>query len=958
MLPASRSVPLRYGFALLATAIVAALRIQLSNYLGEGVPFIFFFPVVTLTAWYGGLGPGLFSTFLSVAAAAFFLFPPHYSFAVGSLRDVFQIAMFVVGGIFISWICENLRSANVRALGLNDLRERALLAEQSARSEAEDQRKQITGILESMTDGFAAVDADYRFTYVNPRAEELSGRKMEDLFGKTVWEVFPVLQNTEYGQQADRVIEERVPVNFEEYFPRAGRWFAFHLYPSKDGGLVTYFRDITEKKRAAADLRKSRHQIEAILQGVADSITVQDTDGNFIYANDAAAAEFGFQSVHELLQTSVDDLTRRYELLDEEDNPLPNEQLPGSIAVREGRSAVATVRFRSLDTGRERWSIVKATPGFDESGNVQYAINVFSDITERKREEDAQRFLAGASAVIASSLDYESTLKSVAQLAVPVLADWCTVDLLEDDGSLKRLAVAHVDPAKVQRALELEKRYPPDMAAPRGVPNVLRTGRPEILSDISDALLQEAAMDETHLAILRDIGFRSAMILPLVAHNRTLGAISFVISVSSRHYTERDLALAEQLAARAALAIDNARLYRSAQEANRTKDDFLATLSHELRTPLTAILGWSTMLRTGDYGEDAIQRGMEVIERNARAQAQIVDDVLDVSRIITGKLRLDITEVSILPIIAAAIESVEPAANAKGIRINSVFDESVDSVPSDAARLQQIMWNLLSNAVKFSPPGGTIDVTLRRTKSHIEIRVSDTGQGIEPAFLPMVFDRFSQADSSISRKHGGLGLGLSIVRHLVELHGGRVRAESKGLGHGAVFIVELPAAQPFRRSEESGWPGAQGTIPLARQGGPEPGSASALKGKRILVVDDDSDARELLSVIIEMEGAEVSVASSADEAIAVLKGSEFDVLVSDIAMPGKDGFALITELRSVMSANRSQLKTLALTAYAREEDRLKALRAGYHIHLSKPVNPHRLIAALTMLVSTDGRTTS
>ncbi|MDQ3135384.1 MAG: GAF domain-containing sensor histidine kinase, partial [Acidobacteriota bacterium] len=464
------------------------------------------------------------------------------------------------------------------------------------------------------------------------------------------------------------------------------------------------------------------------------------------------------------------------------------------------------------------------------------------DISERKRAEQAQRFLAEASRELASSLDYQTTLTRVARMAVPALADWCTVDVVED-GALKRLTVAHVDPAKVEWASELQKHYPDDPNAQQGVPNVLRTGKTELYPEIPDALLAAAAKDAEHLRLMREIGFTSAIVTPLVAHGRTLGAISFITTESGRRYGPEDVALAENLAARAALAIDNARLYGAAQNSNRLKDEFLATLSHELRTPLTAILGWANLLRAGRLDEKSTTNALETVERNARAQSQLIDDLLDVSRIITGKLRLDVRQVDPGSFIESAIEALRPAAEAKAVRIQKVMDTGVISVAGDPARLQQVVWNLLSNAIKFTPKGGRVQVRLERINSHIEIAVSDTGAGIKAEFLPHVFERFRQADQNTTRQHGGLGLGLAIVRHLVELHGGTVEAESQGEGQGATFIVKLPIVSVYQRDKpaERVHPAAGDTLPAFD-------CPERLDGMKVLVVDDEPDTRELLSV--------------------------------------------------------------------------------------------------------------
>jgi PAS domain S-box-containing protein len=388
------------------------------------------------------------------------------------------------------------------------------------------------------------------------------------------------------------------------------------------------------------------------------------------------------------------------------------------------------------------------------------------------------------------------------------------------------------------------------------------------------------------------------------------------------------------------------------REANRLKDEFLATVSHELRTPLTAILGWAHLLRAGQLDKQSGSSALETIERNARAQAQLIDDLLDVSRIITGNLRLDVRQVDPGSFIEPAIEALRPAAEAKGVRIQKVMDTGIASVAGDPARLQQVVWNLLSNAIKFTPKGGKVQVRLERINSHIEIAVSDTGVGIKPEFLPHVFERFRQADQKTTRHHGGLGLGLAIVRHLVELHGGTVEADSPGEDRGATFVVKLPIVPLYQKDNPAGriHPAAGDTLPTYD-------CLERLDGLKVLVVDDEADTRELLKVGIGRCGAEVVTAGSAREALAAIAEERPDLLISDIGMPGEDGYELIKKIRALPGGSGRKIPAIALTAYARTEDRLRALRAGYQSHIAKPVELAELAAVIASLVKRDDENT-
>jgi len=383
--------------------------------------------------------------------------------------------------------------------------------------------------------------------------------------------------------------------------------------------------------------------------------------------------------------------------------------------------------------------------------------------------------------------------------------------------------------------------------------------------------------------------------------------------------------------------------HAEADTANRIKDEFLATLSHELRTPLTSILGWSKLLADGTLDEPASKRALETIVRNARAQRQLIDDLLDISRIITGKLRLDVRPVELAQIIESVVDGMRPAADARNIHLQTTLDSLTSPISGDPERLQQIIWNLLTNAIKFTPKGGRVQVRFERIESHVEITISDTGQGISPELLPHIFDRFRQFDSSSTRRHSGLGLGLSIVRQLVELHGGTVEAESPGEGEGTTFKVILPMISVHRELSDVRW-----TRPLI-ESNPLTDRQPSLKGLRVLVVDDEPDARELIRVVLTGRDAEVVVAGSSVEALAEIERQRFDVLVSDIGMPLMDGYALISKIRLLPAERGGRIPAVALTAYAGVEDRMRALSAGYQIHIPKPVEPAELTTVVAKL---------
>jgi hypothetical protein len=416
---------------------------------------------------------------------------------------------------------------------------------------------------------------------------------------------------------------------------------------------------------------------------------------------------------------------------------------------------------------------------------------------------------------------------------------------------------------------------------------------------------------------------------------KLVSVLSLVLNVTPRKAAEEE---------RAALLVRERDARRHAEEADRLKDEFLATLSHELRTPLTSILGWASMIRNGEVEGPSAERAIETIERNARSQARLIDDLLDVSRIITGNLRLELNPLNLVPIVEAALDALRPTADAKGLELRTEFS-SACLVRGDANRLRQVIWNLLSNAIKFTPRGGGVQILLECVEGIVRLKVSDTGEGISAEFLPYVFDRFRQAEGSISRRQGGLGLGLAVVRHLVELHGGNVSAESSGVGSGSTFTVDLPMAQERRdpaRAEER-----RKEVERRRS---LKGHKVRLDGVHVLVVEDDADSRKLLGTMLKQHGAQVSSAASAKDAFSLFCEKLPDVVISDIGMPGEDGYDLIQKIRALSEKAGGLTPAIALTGYATRKDRERSLASGYQQHIAKPIEQSQLVSAISSLV--------
>jgi len=605
--------------------------------------------------------------------------------------------------------------------------------------------------------------------------------------------------------------------------------------------------------------------------------------------------------------------------------------------------------------GEFRWFLTRANPVHDAAGRVLRWFGTSTDVDQVKRVQEALRdqtavleLVNRTGSALASTRDLHPLLQEVTDAATRISgARFGAFCYHGADGHGK---------ARMLHMLSSD--------APAGCASF---GRPR------DGVLPGAALyangtvrsDDWPADARNDGGvdvrpgqpaLRSYLAVPVALRSGVVIGCLYCGHPEPAMFSERTERIIGGIAAQAAVAIDNARLYEASQQAaeerkilldserharaeaernSQMKDEFLATLSHELRTPLTAILGWAQVLRRGSRDQADLHRGLQTIERNARAQAQLIEDLLDMSSIASGKVRLEMLALSPSAIVAAAIDTVRPAAEAKQIQIVQDFEAAPGMVAGDANRLQQIIWNLLSNALKFTPAGGRIEVRIRREGDQIAITVRDSGIGIAPDFLAHVFERFRQADATTTRQHGGLGLGLAIVKHLVEQHGGTVAAASEGVGHGACFTVRLPR----RRGANE---------PLGSAIGRRRAAAHDLSGLQVLVVDDEDDARELIKRILADCNADVLTAATATEALSLLQHARPDLMVSDLGMPEVDGYGLLDRIRALGPSRGGDLPAIALTAFARSEDRIKALSSGFLAHIAKPVEPNELIAKVAM----------
>ena len=521
-------------------------------------------------------------------------------------------------------------------------------------------------------------------------------------------------------------------------------------------------------------------------------------------------------------------------------------------------------------------------------------------------------------------MDEASTLHQVARLAVPHFADWCVVDMAGEDGAPQRLAVAHVDPAKVALAHEMHRRYPPNPEASTGVSAILRSGKPELVPKFTDEMLGARARDEDHLQIIRKLGLRSYIGVPLPGRDGTLGVISFAASDSGRHYGPDDLRLAQDLANRAAIAVENARLYEKTKEADRRKDEFLATLAHELRNPLAPIRNALQLMARSSGVDHEAERAMA--ERLVTHLARLVDDLMDVARISRGRIELRKEVVELAAIVARVVQTIGPSAGELRHDLAVSLPEQPVLLDADPTRLEQILWNLLSNAIKYTEPGGRISLTARRQDGDLVLHVCDTGIGIPAEMLPHVFEMFSRAKPVSYRGEGGLGIGLGLVKNLVELHGGTIEAHSDGPDRGSEFLVRLPvlshALAPVKPDACCGIREQSGTVDDCR---------------RILIVDDNEDAATSLARLLSMlDGHSVQVAHDGPSALALAADFEPEVVILDIGMPGMDGYEVARRFRARPESQQTRL--LALSGWGQEKDRERSRAAGFEHHLVKPVD--------------------
>ena len=882
------------GYILAVFAIVAAIAIRWPLYPTlSNRPYLTMFGAVALVVWVARWKPATLAAVLGFFSGYYIYAEPTGPFRIASFLA--EMAGYALSTGSIILFGEAMHRARDRA--------EHSMAERAAAEFSEREQKELLRVtLGSIGDGVVVADETGLVSSLNTEAERLTGWRTAEARGRPLSEVFRI-RDERTGKPAenpvDRVFRDGTVVGLANHTileTPDGRSVAIDdsAAPIRrpDGslaGVILVFRDVTEERIA----QHARSRLAAIVEHSGEAIVTKNLDGIVQTWNNAAGKLFGYRP-DEIVGKSITMLIPR-ERLDEETRILSR--------IREGHPIERLETRRMHKDGHEIPVAVSVSPIRDADGHIIGASKIVRDITE---------ILAAREALARERELLQTTLASIGDAVITTDVDARITFLNTVAESVSGWKSAEVEGQPLEKVFNI----------------VNEDTRRTVENPVAKALAQGVIVGlANHTILIRKDGKEVPIddsAAPIHdSSGRVVGCVLVFRDITRRRRAEQK--------ERAAL--------KEAEEASRLKDEFLATLSHELRTPHNAILGWSRVIEESPGNLEATRRGIEVITRNARFQVDLVADLLDMSRIVSGKLRLEVSDMDLVEVIRASLDGVRHSADAKNIRLDAEIPDHAEGMRGDPSRLQQILWNLLSNAIKFTPENGTVSVRLASTKSRLNITVSDTGAGITPEFLPHLFERFRQEDSSISRQHGGLGLGLAIVKHLVELHGGTVIAKSEGEGRGSTFVVDLPRA--LSQGAQSGDDGlAHAAQSSLADGQPD------LNGIRILAIDDEMDTRELLVRVLEKRRATVIVANSAQEGLEAFEQHQPHLILCDIAMPGTDGYRFLTMIRD----RGDRTPAVAVTAFARTEDRLKALRAGFQGHLAKPVEPSELIATVAAFV--------
>jgi len=782
-------------------------------------------------------------------------------------------------------------------------------------------RELLQVTIASIGDAVIATDRQGHVTFLNPIAEHLTGWNSAEAEGRPLDDVFcvinevtrqPIATPCESGQ-----LDRRIPGHMRHSLlvGRHGRECLIDdsTAPIKDRdgnelGVILVFRDVTALRQST----EAKERLAAIVENSHDAMIGLDLKGTILSWNRGAEALFGFtpgEAVGQSIEIVIPP-ERRHEFLHSIARLKNGEYVEHADTVRRRKDGT------SVDVS------TRISPICNAEGEVVGASKVSHNISERKRSERAVRFLAEAGEILFKLVDHQSTMQKVARLAVPYLADWCIVDIINANGQIERTAYAHSDPASEGILRELVERYPLDWNSPSISVKALRSGKPELVSELPDALIQRVAKDDAHRQLLTALAPQSCLVVPITSRRQTVGSLVFVSAKSGRRYSLSDIDLAVELARRAATAIENSRLYRDLEEAKRQKDDFLAMLAHELRNPLAAIQYANQLSKLEEHDS----ANTNIIERQVKNLARLVDDLLDVSRITRDKIQLKKEPLDGRTVLDRAVASVRSGIEERRHTLACEIADHEIPIDADATRIEQILVNLLTNAIKYTPEGGNITVCCHTDEQWAVFKVRDSGIGIPAEMLPRVFELFTQVDRTLDRSQGGLGIGLTVVRRLAEMHGGTVSATSPGLGRGSEFTLRLPLSKRSR--------------PLLQQDDPQ----EAARPMRVLVVDDNIDTAKTLSMLLKTTGHCVLTTHDGHSALDEVARFKPDVVLLDLGLPGIDGYGVAETLRRQRQFDHVRL--VAVSGYGQPEDRIRTRDAGFDCHLVKPVSFKDLTTAI------------
>jgi PAS domain S-box-containing protein len=899
--------------AIVAVLAAWGIRVLLDPVLNERVPFITFFPMIFALAWWGGLRPTVIATLLSALVVAYAIIEPRWSFSIAISEYRYSLVIYVLIGLATGVFGEQLHFANWRA--------------RQATEKAINDRERLRVTLASIGDAVIVTDELGQVASMNAVAEKLTGWFESLARGKPLAAVFQIV-NEDTGQRVDdpctKVLATGRVVGLANHT----------LLISRDGtripiddsaapiletsgkirGVVLVFRDVTEKRGAEKALARSQSELADFFENSSMPLHSIAPDGTILRANQAELDMLGYAREEYVGRNIADFHIDRAAFED--------------ILAKQFRGEALQnyeTRLRCKDGTIK--DVVIAASALWEDGEFVHTRCFTRDISDQKSAEQALKFLAAASASLATLADRESALQQAVRLPIPFLADWCVIYVVDEHGAIDYHAHAHCDPQKERLLGEMLHKFPLDWNSNTATVRALRTGKSQLMEELPEPLLSSFTQSDEHREIVRVLNPHAVISVPLKIRERTIGVIGLVASDSSRRYSRRELEIAESLAQRVATAVENARLFHAVKEASRQKDEFLAMLAHELRNPLAAIR-YAVALGQMSHGESATEM-FEIIDRQTQNLAHLIEDLLDVSRISRDKIKLRKEHVTVATIVNRVAATVRPLIDEKNHELTIDVPSEPMWLHVDPTRTEQILANLLTNAAKYTKSGGRVTVQSYSEKGDAVINVIDSGVGLPPEMLGRVFDLFAQADRTLDRAEGGLGIGLTVARKLAEMHGGSISATSEGLGNGATFTVRLPMTDaPAEPSNVRS---------------PAPRPLRIDNNYKILVVDDNRDTASSCAMLLRKGGHEVHMAHDGLSALEMARNLKPQAIFLDIGLPGMNGFDVAKTLRDEGFANEL---IVAVSGYGQPEDRQRSQNAGFDQHLVKPVPQDVLLAAL------------